>query len=415
MTDAYDVFVGIDWGNTHHQAWMTDAGGTCLGSRRLEHSRAAITELVGWVVAHAGQEGARVAVAIEMPHGPLVDAFLDRGADVFALNPKQLDRFRDRFSAAGAKDDARDAEVLSSAVRTDRQAFRQIRVEHPLTIQLREYSRQDTELGEDLRRVANRLRDHLVRTWPELLALSPAADDPWLWALLKLAPTTLAAHRLRRSQVQRLLRTHRVQRVTADVLLAVVRAPSVYLAEGVREGVGARILDLVDQLPVLDRQRRATARRLRDTLTMLATSPEGDVPREPRDVTILQSLPGIGTRIAATLLAEAAEALRRRDYHALRQLGGAAPVTKRSGKSCVVTMRWACNHRVQTSFYHWGRVAVQRDERSRVHYARLRAAGHSHARAIRGVVDRLLVVMMAMLTTGQAYDATCRRPLTTTA
>ena len=35
---------------------------------------------------------------------------MERGFAVHALNPKQLDRFRDRFS--GAKDDRRDARVL---------------------------------------------------------------------------------------------------------------------------------------------------------------------------------------------------------------------------------------------------------------------------------------------------------------
>jgi len=48
-------------------------------------------------------------VAIEVPHGPVVDALIDRGFVVYAINPKQLDRLRDRFSVAGAKDDRRDA------------------------------------------------------------------------------------------------------------------------------------------------------------------------------------------------------------------------------------------------------------------------------------------------------------------
>ena len=38
-----------------------------------------------------------VAVAVEVPHGPVVDVLLDRGFIVHAINPKQLDRLRDRF------------------------------------------------------------------------------------------------------------------------------------------------------------------------------------------------------------------------------------------------------------------------------------------------------------------------------
>ena len=37
-------------------------------------------------------------MAIEVPHGPVVESFIERGFAVHAINPKQLDRFRDRFS-----------------------------------------------------------------------------------------------------------------------------------------------------------------------------------------------------------------------------------------------------------------------------------------------------------------------------
>ena len=40
---------------------------------------------------------------------------MERGFKVHAINPKQMDRFRDRFTLAGAKDDSRDAEVMASA------------------------------------------------------------------------------------------------------------------------------------------------------------------------------------------------------------------------------------------------------------------------------------------------------------
>ena len=35
---------------------------------------------------------------------PWIDGLLDAGHPVFTLNPKQVDRFRDRFSPSGAKD-----------------------------------------------------------------------------------------------------------------------------------------------------------------------------------------------------------------------------------------------------------------------------------------------------------------------
>jgi transposase len=119
---------------------------------------------------------------------------------------------------------------------------------------------------------------------------------------------------------------------------------------------------------------------------------------------ILRSCPGLGRINVATLLAEAREPLQRRDYHAMRTLSGAAPVTKRSGKSCVVIQRQACNTRLQTALYYWARVAIQHDPTSRRRYAALRARGHNHARALRSVADRLLYVLCTLLERQALFD-----------
>jgi transposase len=123
-----------------------------------------------------------------------------------------------------------------------------------------------------------------------------------------------------------------------------------------------------------------------------------------RDAEILASLPGVGRIVLATLLAEAWEALQRRDYAALRSLTGVAPVTKRSGKSLIVIPRQACQQRLSNAMYHWARVAVQRDRTRRAKYAALRARGYSHGRALRSVADRLLNVACAMLKTGTTFN-----------
>jgi transposase len=130
------------------------------------------------------------------------------------------------------------------------------------------------------------------------------------------------------------------------------------------------------------------------------------------DVAILRSAPGIGRGVAATLLAEGGRPLADRDLASLRAHAGIAPVTQQSGKRWVVRMRFGCNGHLRNALYHWGRIAVQREPRARAHYQTLRRRGQSHGRALRGVVDRLLAMLMAMLRTGTCYDAT-RRQLAT--
>jgi hypothetical protein len=109
------------------------------------------------------------------------------------------------------------------------------------------------------------------------------------------------------------------------------------------------------------------------------------------------------------MLAEASQPLAARDYHVLRTQTGVAPITKASGGRRVVRIRSACNRRLRQAVYHWARVSAQVDPLSRAHYTALRHRGHSHPRALRGVADRLLSILIAMLRTGTLYDASCRR------
>ena len=111
-------FVGVDWGSQKHQACVLDAAGKVLGERAFEHGGVGLSEMADWLLSFAASETGEVGGAIETPRGPVVESLMERGFAVHSINPKQLDRFRDRISPAGAKDDRRDARVLASALRT---------------------------------------------------------------------------------------------------------------------------------------------------------------------------------------------------------------------------------------------------------------------------------------------------------
>jgi len=412
--EAYALYVGVDWASEAHQVAIVDAARARPVQQRVPHTGAALTQLADDLIQRAGGEPARVAVAIEVPRGPVVETLLERGLHVYALNPKQLDRFRDRYSMAGAKDDRRDARVLAEALRTDRPAFRRLQIDEPTVIRLRELARLAAELQQERTRLANRLREQLQRFYPQLLALCPAADEPWLWALLELAPTPATGRRLSPAQLGRVLRTHRIRRLTADALHAQLQTPALRVAPGTAEAASEYIALLLPRLRLVHAQHRACAQRLERLLAELAEPAPGQ-PAGHRDVTILRSLPGVGSGVVATMLAEATPLLATRDYHGLRTQIGLAPVTRRSGKHVEVSMRYACNQRLRYAAYHWGRTSVQCDAHSRAHYAQLRQRGHSHARALRGVVDRLLRVLVVMLDTRTLYDPVRRRSLEQTA
>jgi transposase len=397
------VFAGIDWASAEHQACLI--GKDKPAQRSFPHDAGGIGAMVDWLCAQAERPD-QVAVAIETPHGPIVEALMDRGIAVFAINPKQLDRFRDRLSPAGAKDDRRDALVLASSLRTDRHCFHRVEPLDPVVVELREWSRMAEELKQERGRLTNRMRQQLWRYYPQVLDL---ADDPgadWVLALWDKAPTPAQAARLTEKKVASVLAAYRIRRVTAAQALALLKRPPLTVAAGTTAAAKAHIAAIAQRLRLVNRQIKEVSRHI-DTLLGQLAEPEGEPEQEgePRDVTILRSLPGVGSIVAATLLAEAAQAVRQRDYQALRSLTGVAPVTKRSGKSCRVEMRQACSQRLRNAVYHWARVAAQHDDTSRRRYAALRARGHSHGRALRTVADRMLGVACVMLKKRTVFDA----------
>lgn len=405
-------YVGIDWATAAHQVCVCDAAGAVLSERVVEHTGPALAAFVDWLATLAGGRLDQIAVAIEVPRGAVVETLMERGAAVFTLNPKQVDRFRDRLSVAGAKDDRRDAWVLTSALRTDPHAFRRIVGDDPRIIQLRELARADEDLAHEFNRLTNRLREQVYRVAPGWLTLAPTAGEPWFWALLALAPTPSAGRRLRRAAVAKLLDAHRIRRLTADAVLAVLRAETVHVAAGTVEAVAAHVALLLPRVQLVAAQRRQCAKDLEALLeTLGGGAPPGDAGagEPPTDVTIIRSVPGVGRVIASTLFAEAAALLRLRDYGALRALTGLAPITKQSGKRRSVQMRRACNGRLRDACYHWARTSTLFDAASKSYYASLRARGHSHGRALRSVADRWLRILIAMLNTRTCFDPTRQR------
>lgn len=397
---SFTFFVGVDWGASHHQVCILPADSEKAQQHRVRHEPQALRTLFDLL--HQLGPADSIAIAIESPASPVTESLVEAGWTVFSINPKQLDRCRDRFSPAGAKDDRRDAHVLAHCLRSDAACFRRLAPVAPWQLDLRSLTRQRAALQADRRVQANRLREDLLTSFPQLLGLVAGADEPWLWDLLRIAPTPAHAARLGLPRLAGLLRRHRIRRLTAEQLQSALRSGCLPLPRASFERHGLAISCLVGVLAALDRALGDTERALARVLEQrIESENQGG---QPRDLNIILSLPGVGTHVAATLLAEAHEALQRRDYHALRAHAGVAPVTRSSGKSCLHLMRRSCNRRLRDALYHWGRCSCQNDQRSRARYALLRARGHSHGRALRGVADRLLQLLCSMLRNQTAFD-----------
>jgi transposase len=396
-------FLGIDWGGKEHALCLLDSSGKKLGECKVKHSAAGIEQAQNWLRKRVGSDLAVLGAAMETPHGALPETLLDAGARVYSINPKQSDRFRDRHTVAGSKDDRRDAFVLADALRTDGHCFRQLEARDSQLVLLRELTRKRISLDRTLHRSTNRVREALQRVWPELLTLSPGANEPWLWSLLERAPSPAQGRRLSVTTLTKVLRSHRIRRFSAHDLRTAVQQPLLPVAPGVSEAFATNIALELPVIRTLDAQVKHAERQIAAILRQLESAP----PKEGcahRDVTILSSLTGAGDVVAASILAEAPEALSRRDYHAIAALGGALPVTRQSGRQRLVVRRLACNPWLRDAFYYLANEHKKHDPISQELYLAARARGLRRGGALRIVICRVLRILMAMLASNTLYS-----------
>ena len=133
----------------------------------------------------------------------------------------------------------------------------------------------------------------------------------------------------------------------------------------------------------------------------------GDGPQVSRDASLVLSFPGLGPVIAATILSEAAQPVRARDYSVLRVRWNSSRYSPNQNYA-FVPMRQACSTRMRNAVYHWLSHSIQWDALCCRQFNKLRAAGHVHARTLREVADRLLAILVAVLKSGKPYDPALR-------
>ena len=404
----YRLFVGIDLGQWLHQACVIDANAEFVGESGFAHSAEGLSGTVDWLLKLANQHGEIIAVAIEKPHGAVVETLLESNIAVFAINPKQVDRFRDRHSMSGAKDDRRDAFVLADALRTDGHRFQRLRLPPPEITAMRGLLTTRDQLVKNHVALSSQTRDLLARCWPHLVSLAPKdkALDSFFCELLQLfleAQGTRDTSDLAPTAIQLLVKKHHIRRVQTEQILEILQQTPLRVTLATTKATSAHLKLILQQLLLVRQHRRDSDQLLERWFTQQRTTDEPYT-----DTAILASFPGVGAFVLASVLSYAHDPVRLRNLDAFRSLGGIAPVTKQSGKRRQVIFRRARSQPLNNALHHWARISVLRDPHSKKHYDRLRARGHSHARALRGVMDRILPVAMAMLRDRTLYDPSRR-------
>jgi transposase len=403
-----NVSCGIDWAEDHHDVALVDAGGALVAKRRITDDAAGF-ELLLQLFADVGDSAEEpIPVAIETNRGLLVACLRATGRTVYAINPKAVDRYRDRHSVARKKSDAGDALVLAHILRTDQAAHRPLPADSELAQAIAVLARAQQDAVWERTCAHNKLRSLLREYYPAILAAFASKRAgilrPEARAILAAAPTPRAAAQLTTAQLRKLLgQAGRQRGITAEAtrLQTVLRAEYLHHPPLVEDAFGKQALALLRQLNV--------ACTNADELAAAAVAHFDTHP----DAEVITSLPGLGSLTGARVLAEIGDDRSRfADARSLKAYAGAAPVTRASGKSLTVTHRRVKNQRLAAVGYVWAFSALTASPGARAHYDRRKTTGDRHTAAQRNLFNRLLGCLHHCLHTRQHYNEQIAFPTT---
>jgi hypothetical protein len=100
---------GIDWSERHHDVAVVDDDAQVVTRARIGDDAAGFSRLLELLAEHGDGDPGSVDVAIESDKGLFVAALVAAGFTVFAINPRAVARYRERYGQAGGKSDPGDA------------------------------------------------------------------------------------------------------------------------------------------------------------------------------------------------------------------------------------------------------------------------------------------------------------------
>lgn len=395
------LLIGDDWAEDHHDVEIQDEAGRKLAAARLPEGVEGIARLHELVARHGGEEpdAARVVVGIETDRGSWVQALIASGYQVYAINPRQAARFKERYASSGAKSDKGDAHALADMVRIDRAQLRPVAGDSDQAQAVKVVARAHQTLIWERTRTFQRLRSTLREYFPAALdayaELALTSTDAL--ELLVKAPTPATAAKLTRSQITAVLaRSRRRNRdEKAAAIQTALREPQLGLPGPVTAAYAAAAAAHARMLIALNEQ---------------IAEMEGQVKAyflAHPDAEIYLSMPGIAEITGARVLAEFGDdATRYASAKARKNYAGTSPVTRASGKSHSVQARYVRNNRLADALQTQAFSALRASPGARAYYDKQRAREAGYNPALRQVGNRLVGILHGCLKTRTTYDET---------
>lgn len=395
--EQVSVFVGLDVGKRFHHAVVLGRDGEVLADRRVDQREDALRAMFAALV-----DLGRVLVVVDQPNtiGALpVAVAVACGCEVAYLPGLSMRRIAEVFEGE-AKTDARDAMVIAQTARTMPHALRRLRVSDEQAAALGVLCGFDEDLARQINQVANRIRGLLTSVHPALeRVVGPNLRREAIVDVLQRYPSPALLRQAGRGRLARRMRTRspRIAERLADEIVAAVTSQTVEVA-GTQQ-VGQVIAALAGQLAGLRAQRVEVADQIRALVEAHPAHP------------ILASMPGVGVRSEARIIAEVTCRQFASAGH-LAAYAGLAPATRASGISMRGERAARRGNRPLKRAMYLSAFAALKDPTSRAYYDRKRSEGKTHTRAVLALARRRCDVLYAMLRDGTVWQPPIPAPET---
>ena len=388
------ILFGSRLGRGIHQVWVSDPEGKKVVEMKVLQQPQAMSEFGAWLHQRKAEE-IELWAAIEKPHGRIVDFLLDHGVVVYPVNPKALDRARDRFRMSQSKSDSFDAYVLAEFLRTDHAHLRALEPNSAQAQELKMLSRDHQRLMRQKTRLLNQIGITLKECYPRPLEVFGDLESTIARDFLKAYPTPQALSKLnRRGWDHFAQRDHHLSEARSTELWEKLAKAQLSIPEHVIRAKAKLLLALVVQLEALLPEVESYSDEVE---RFFVSMPAAE---------LVKTLPGgkSGTTVAK-LWAELGDANNRwQSFRHLQAEAGEVPVTQSSGKSRVVLFRFACNKHLRHAIYWFSFNSLRRCEWANKYYREQRAKGHSHPRSLRALGAKWLKIIFVMWRDHKPYD-----------
>ncbi len=389
------VFMGIDWGHSHHDLCFMNASGQVLSRLTVEHTAEGLAELEqARVQLGVNREDCRIG--LETAHTLVIDFLWDQGYPVvFVIPPGAIKGARRRYRQTNAHTDESDAWLIADVVRTDPATLHPWRPDSLLVRQLRTKVSWVHFLTKEIRRLTNRLGAVLARYYPAGLHVFRDFASPVSLQFLQAFPTPEAAAGLTRQAFGQFARARRYRqpetvlsaaygRLQADYPRASATTVAAYHEEAVW---------LAGHLLATVQQKQTEIGRLQALF------------QQHPDHELFAALPGAADFLAPALLAKFGDDRERfPEPGSLQSIAGTCPVTEKSGKSRRISFRQACDHEFRNIAQQWAKSSITQSSWAATYWHQVRLHSRSANHAYRCLANRWLAIAWKCWQTRQPYD-----------